>query len=75
MIKDEFELDERTLPLDIQNDIKALVEFETLDINASVWDCLWGELYGLINASQHGREITKDVANYLRKKYLGLEND
>lgn len=33
-------------------------------------DCLWGELYGSINACQWGDEITKEHADYLRNKYL-----
>ncbi len=33
-------------------------------------DCLWGELYGSINACQWGNRITKEQADYLRKKYL-----
>lgn len=33
-------------------------------------DCLWGELYGSINACQWGGRITKEQADYLREKYL-----
>ncbi len=33
-------------------------------------DCLWGELYGSINACQWGGRITKEQADYLRAKYL-----
>lgn len=33
-------------------------------------DCLWDELYGSIDASQWGREISKEQADYLRQKYL-----
>lgn len=33
-------------------------------------DCLWGEVYGSINACQWGGRITKEQADYLRKKYL-----
>lgn len=33
-------------------------------------DCLWGELYGSINACQWGGRITLEQADYLRKKYL-----
>ena len=36
-------------------------------------DCLWGELYGSINACQWGGRITLEQADYLRKKYLYLE--
>ena len=33
-------------------------------------DCLRDELYGSINASQWGWEISKEQADYLRAKYL-----
>jgi plasmid maintenance system antidote protein VapI len=36
-------------------------------------DCLWGELYGSINACQWGGRITLEQADYLRKKYLYME--
>ncbi|MDO4792570.1 MAG: hypothetical protein Q3993_00195 [Filifactor alocis] len=65
-------LDERTLPTYLQRDIeefqKALKRNDRLDANE-----LWCEVYGSINSAQHGYEITKEVADYLRKKYLGLE--
>lgn len=64
-------LDERTLPIYLQKDIKALVEGERN--NSSLLDCLWCEVYGSINSAQHDREISIEVANYLREKYLGLE--
>lgn len=35
-------------------------------------DCLWGELYGAINANLWAGDITQDQARYLREKYLGL---
>lgn len=35
-------------------------------------DCLWGELYGAINADLWAGDITQDQASYLREKYLGL---
>lgn len=36
-------------------------------------DCLWDELYGVINADFWAGLITSEQANYLRLKYLGLE--
>lgn len=33
-------------------------------------DCLWGELYGSINADFWAGCITEEQADYLRKKYL-----
>lgn len=38
-------------------------------------DCLWGELYGSINACQWGGRITKEQADYLRKKYLFADEE
>lgn len=71
-----MQLDERTLPLSIQHDIKALIEYQNSNIEPKVdLDIFWCELYGSINGSQHGNEITKEVADYLRNKYLGLNNE
>jgi DNA-binding Xre family transcriptional regulator len=36
----------------------------------SFMDCLWGELYGSINADLWAGCLTEEQANYLRKKYL-----
>jgi len=69
----ELELDERTLPLAIQHDIKALLDYQNSDITPKLnLDLYWCELYGSINCSQHGNEISKEVADYLREKYLGI---
>ena len=40
-------------------------------------DCLYDDLYGSINAAQWGGDITREQADYLRKKYLfnGDEED
>ena len=38
--------------------------------NSSLLDCLWGELYGAINAHQHSGRISKEQADHLRAKYL-----
>ena len=61
----EWEID---LPAAIQKDIDAYLE--GIRTQSSVLDCLWDELYGSINASQWGWEITKEQADYLRQKYL-----
>lgn len=61
----EWEID---LPAAIQKDIDAYLE--GVRTQSSVLDCLWDELYGSINASQWGWEISKEQADYLRAKYL-----
>ncbi len=69
----EFKIDERTLPLAIQKDIQALLDYQQSNINPKLnLDLYWCELYGSINSSQHGNEISKEVADYLREKYLGI---
>ena len=50
----------------LQHDLDAYKE--GLRTNSRYLDCLWGELYGSINAAQG--MITPEHADYLRKKYL-----
>lgn len=64
------EIDERILPAIIQEDIKKLKAYYKGEIQAT-WEALWYHLSSVINASQHGNEITEEVADYLRTKYLG----
>ena len=54
------------LPEYLQKDLDAFKE--GLKNGSSLIDCLWGELYGSINAAQG--MITPEHADYLRKKYL-----
>ena len=61
----EWEID---LPAAIQKDIDAYLE--GIRNQVTYLDCLWDELYGSINASQWGCEITKEQSDYLRQKYL-----
>ncbi|MDL0088768.1 hypothetical protein [Campylobacter gastrosuis] len=63
-------VDLKTLPIDLQERIRDLLKCKEND-NKDI-DIYWSELYGSINSSQHGREITKEVADYLRDKYLGI---
>ena len=56
------------MPAAIQKDIDAYLE--GIRTQSSVLDCLADELYGSINASQWGWEISKEQADYLRAKYL-----
>lgn len=53
---------------DLQKSIQDYLE--GIRTQSSVLDCLWDELYGSINASQWGWEISKKQADYLRAKYL-----
>ncbi|MDU5647884.1 MAG: hypothetical protein E6042_02700 [Haemophilus parainfluenzae] len=65
----KMELDERTLPLDLQQDIQNWLDHQDDDLR---WDIYHNELYGTINMYQHAYVISEEVADYLRKKYLGL---
>lgn len=70
----EIELDERTLPIYLQKDIKAFDDCVKANDKLHL-DIYWSELYGSINSAQYGYEISKEVADYLREKYLGLSNE
>lgn len=59
---------EADFPQSLQLAIKEYVE--GVASGSSLLDCLWDELYGTINAHQHGGRITKEQADYLRAKYL-----
>lgn len=59
---------EADLPESLQIAIDEYVKGEKEQV--SHLDCLWGEVYGSINACQWGGRITKEQADYLRKKYL-----
>ncbi|RDU24908.1 helix-turn-helix domain-containing protein [Anaerosacchariphilus polymeriproducens] len=53
---------------------KAIKDYEQGDKDkVSYMDCLWGELYGSINADFWAGCISEEQANYLRKKYLYSE--
>lgn len=59
---------ETGLPESLQHSLDEFIQGEKEQV--SHMDCLWGELYGSINACQWGGRITKEQADYLRKKYL-----
>lgn len=65
---------EADLPQSLQLAIREYAE--GVASGSALLDCLWGELYGAINAHQHGGRITAEQADYLRMKYLfeGEEN-
>ena len=59
---------EKNLPPDLE---KSIADYERGEAeNSSLLDCLWGELYGSINADLWGGRITDEQAKYLRAKYL-----
>ena len=60
---------EYNLPGYLQKDLDAYKD--GLKNGSNLMDCLWGELYGSINAAQiNDQAITPEHADYLRKKYL-----
>lgn len=63
-------IDERTLPVYLQKDINAYKK--GLEEKSTLLDCYWGELYGSINSAMVDKEISEEVARFLRKKYLGI---
>ena len=57
------------LPEYLQHDLDAYKE--ALENGSTLLDCLWGELYGSINAAEiTDGVISPEQADYLRKKYL-----
>lgn len=63
---------EQDLPPDL---VKAIREYlEGLESHSPLLDCLWGELYGSINANQWGGVISPETAGMLRRKYLFSED-
>ena len=66
-------LDENTLPLWLKQDLKKFLDCKNSNANPN-WDLslYWSELYSSINISQLSKEITKEQAEYLRRKYLGI---
>ena len=64
---------EAVLPTYLKQDILALAE--GCKNNSSLLDCLVCEVQGYINSAFYNREITKTEAAFLRKKYLGLDEE
>lgn len=57
------------LPPYLQHDLDAYKD--GLKNGSTILDCLWGELYGSINAAEiDDGAITPAQADYLRQKYL-----
>lgn len=64
---------ETDLPVSLQKAIDDYIQGEKEQVLHL--DCLWGEVYGSINANFWGGRITEEQADYLRKKYLYGEED
>jgi len=62
---------ETGLPKYLKNDIIALEE--GIANNSHLLDCLYNEVQGSINSAYYDNEITKNQADYLWRKYSGLE--
>lgn len=67
---EKMNLFELTLPQYLKNDIVAFEE--GVRKKSTLIDCLWSEVYGSINSAYYDNEISREQAEYLRKKYLGL---
>ncbi len=64
---------EANLSAHLQNSINDYIQGEKDKV--SYMDCLWGELYGSINADLWSGVISEEQANYLRAKYLYGEQE
>lgn len=64
---------ETNLSAHLQKAIDEYVQGEKDEV--SYMDCLWGELYGSINADFWAGVISEEQANYLRTKYLYGEEE
>ena len=64
---------EAALPADLQKAIQDYMEGEKG--GSKYLDCLWGEVYGSINANLWGGQISAAQADYLRAKYLYAEEE
>ena len=62
------------LPEYLQHDLDAYKE--GVKKHSDLLDCLWGELYGSINAAEiNDGTITPEHADYLRRKFLWRKDD
>ena len=66
-------LDENTLSPWLKKDLQKFLDCKNSNTHPnSDLSLYWSELYSSINISQLSKEITKEQAEYLRKKYLGI---
>ena len=72
-VEENFTLDENTLPLWLKQDLKKFLDCKNSNVDPNFdLSLYWSELYTSINISQLSKEITKEQAEYLRRKYLGI---
>ena len=72
-MEENFALDENTLPLWLKQDLKKFLDCKNSNVHPNwLLSSYWSELYSSINISQLSKEITKEQAEYLREKYLGI---
>lgn len=71
-----MQIDESTLPPYLKKDIEALKAYHRGEPNPYHMGAgdLVAELYGSINGAQWDNEITKEVADFLRAKYMAYDN-
>ena len=55
------------LPIYLQ---KSIREYQENKNDKYHWDIYYDDLYGSINSAQHGGELTKEEADWLREEYL-----
>lgn len=67
--KELLELKEKCLPKYLLHDIEEYLKNKD-DPTCTVIDCLLDEIYGSINSALYSGEITQEMAEYLREKYL-----
>lgn len=66
-------LDENTLSPWLKKDLKKFLDCKNSNVHPNwLLSSCWSELYSSINISQLSKEITKEQAEYLREKYLGI---
>ncbi|AMB96415.1 hypothetical protein [Aerococcus urinae] len=65
-----MKLDLKTLPTYIEKDIRDLLHEQ--EVEGPFIGEIACELYGSINSAMWDKEISKEVADYLFSKYLGL---
>lgn len=76
-IEEMNKIDENTLPSFLKHDIDAYLAAVQMEKETGEkclhMDCLLDEIYGSINGAYWDGLISKEVGEYLRAKYLGID--